>query len=83
MAADDDVDWTWFGLAQDGVDIIQAHVVNQSLVDLLDFIPISEDVRRSQPELKPVVLASLFPLLPQSAINVSDGSRRDCVNKDP
>lgn len=45
MSADGDVDWTWCALAQDGVDVIQGHVVDHNVVDLHDLIatPIGRD----------------------------------------
>lgn len=46
VPTDDDVYRAWCALAQDRVDIVQSHVVNHSVIDLYDLIPISEGKKR-------------------------------------
>lgn len=46
VPTDDDVNRAWRALAQDRVDIVQSHVVNHSVIDLYDLIPVSEGKKR-------------------------------------
>lgn len=46
MPTDDNVNRAWCALAQDGVDIIQSHVVNHRVIDLCDLVPVAESIKR-------------------------------------
>lgn len=46
VPTDDDVNRAWCALAQHRVDVIQSHVVNHSVVDLYELIPVAGGMKR-------------------------------------